>query len=85
MQAHAEPQIRFKIEEFDALAISTGLGSDYARSRVIGPTESTFHRVRHGKAKPGERFVAQILAWAYKIPRPEGEEVRFEDLFEVAA
>lgn len=74
-EAPAAPVVRLKHEAYAAWTSRLKLAGDERQAEYIGVSRSNLGKVRRGEIKPGEEFIAALLAASGK---------RFEYFFEIA-
>jgi hypothetical protein len=75
MHSKSEPELRLRAKQFEIHSRAIGLETDRARAAHLGVSHTTVARIVAGDIRPGERFIARVLA---AFP-----DSKFEDLFEV--
>ena len=71
----AAPVIRLRMDRFETRARELELPNDAACARYLGVDKATMSRIRAGKIRPGEEFIAACLS--------SGFAPSFEALFEL--
>lgn len=77
MHSTRKPVIRLRWEEWERRMKAKELTTPNARAERLGFNRTSVVRIERGETKPGYEFIAAVL---FTFP-----EVRFEDVFEVAA
>lgn len=75
MEVSMAASIRLRTTQFEKFCALKGLKTQADKARFLGVTEPTVGRVINGDRRPGEQFIAGVLA---AFP-----ELEFGDLFEV--
>lgn len=75
MEVSMASTIRLRTAQFEKFCKLKGLKTQADKARFLGVTEPTVGRVLNGDRRPGEAFIAGVLA---AFP-----ELEFSDLFEV--
>ena len=73
-------RVRFKVERANEITEARGLLRIQDKAAFFGTSPSSYSRVINGVAKPGEDFIAAVLA-----SQPGDPDITFESLFEVVA
>lgn len=73
--SNARPTVKLRKEVWDRHMNARGLTTPEARAEHIGLSRTTVWRIEDGRMKPGEGFVAAVLA--------RFRDLKFEDLFDV--
>lgn len=73
-------RIRFRTERADEIAEARGLTNGSAKAAFFGVTHHNYSRVVNGRVKPGEDFIAAVLA-----SHPDDPDITFDALFEVVS
>lgn len=70
--------IRFRVDEFEALADKRGHLTDAARALFLEVDASNYSRISRGETRPSQQFIAAVLTAFADDP-----EINFKRLFEV--